>query len=39
MALVVDGIPTRSELLDAGMPEATGDLRILPIGRPARLEG
>jgi hypothetical protein len=39
MALVVDGIPTRSEWLTADGPPVSRDLRILPIGRQARLEG
>jgi hypothetical protein len=39
MALVVDGIPTRSEWLTAGGPPVSRDLRILPIGRQSRLEG
>lgn len=37
MALVVDGIPTRSELSMVGGPPASHDLRVLPIGRPVRL--
>ena len=39
MALVVDGIPTRSELLTPGGSPVSRDLRVLPIGRQARLVG
>jgi hypothetical protein len=39
MALVVDGIPTRSELLAADGPPVSRDLRVLAIGRQARLVG
>ncbi len=37
MALVVDGIPVRSDFLVLPGPAITRDLRVLPIGRQARL--
>ncbi len=39
MALVVDGIPMRSDLLALADPTASRDLRVLAIGRQARLVG
>jgi hypothetical protein len=37
MALVVDGIPVRSDFLELTGPAVTRDLRVLSIGRQARL--
>jgi hypothetical protein len=39
MALAVDGIPIRSDLLTVSDPSTCRDLRVLPIGRQARLVG
>jgi hypothetical protein len=37
MALAVDGIPTRSDLVTLPDPHVSRDLRVFPIGRQARL--
>jgi hypothetical protein len=37
MALAVDGIPVRSDFLALTERAVTRDLRVLPIGRQARL--
>jgi len=39
MALVVDGVPTRGDLLTLAESRIARDLRVLPIGRQARLVG
>jgi hypothetical protein len=39
MALVVDGVPTRGDLLAMAESRVARDLRVLPIGKQARLVG